>query len=58
MEKEVADDLSGDLKRIMISLINARRPESSLQPVNVEKARQEAKELLDAGVNQWGTLPS
>ncbi|XP_003745278.1 annexin A13 [Galendromus occidentalis] len=53
MEEEVCGDLSGHLKRMMSALMTARRPENT--GIDIRKAQREAKELLDAGVNQWGT---
>ncbi|XP_022708507.1 annexin A4-like isoform X2 [Varroa jacobsoni] len=53
MEDEVADDLSGDLKRVMVALMTARRPERT--GVDPGRAQRDANELKSAGVDQWGT---
>lgn len=52
MEDEVADDLSGDLKRVMVALMTARRPERT--GVDPGRAQRDANELKSAGVDQWG----
>ncbi|XP_064385002.1 annexin A4-like [Halichondria panicea] len=53
MEDAVRTDLSGDFKRMMVSLMTAsREPEG---PVDQAKAAAEAKALYDAGEGQMGT---
>jgi len=53
MEERVTSELSGDLKRVMVSVMTGRRPENTgVDPV---KARSQAQELVNAGVAQWGT---
>jgi DNA-directed RNA polymerase subunit F len=53
MEEEVADDLSGDMKRLMVALMTCFRPE--MTGVDPMRARQAAEELKQAGVDKWGT---
>lgn len=54
MEDDVGSDLSGHLKRVIVALMTARRPENT--GVNLDKARQDARELLEGGVKQWGEV--
>ncbi|KAI4539837.1 hypothetical protein MG293_010232 [Ovis ammon polii] len=53
LESDVKGDISGSLKRILVSLLQANRDEGD----NVDKdlAGQDAKELYDAGEGRWGT---
>lgn len=53
LEKQVESELSGDLKRVMVSVMSANRPENVI--VNPEKARAQAQELVNAGAACWGT---
>lgn len=53
MEKAVASDVSGDFKRILVSVITAHREEDG--PVDQAKAAADAKALYEAGEKQWGT---
>lgn len=53
MESEVADDLSGYLKKIMIALMQGCRPENP--GVDISRAKQDAEKLRVAGVHRWGT---
>merc|ERR1712060_542881 len=43
---------SGDFKRIMVSLASAGR---GTKPVDEDLAKEDAKDLYDAGQGQWGT---
>merc|ERR1712060_211090 len=43
---------SGDFKRIMVSLASAGR---DTKPVDEDLAKEDAKDLYDAGQGQWGT---
>lgn len=52
MEDDVAGDLSGDLKRVMVALMTARRPENT--GVDPGRAQRDANELKSAGVDKWG----
>ncbi|OQR70335.1 annexin A13-like [Tropilaelaps mercedesae] len=53
MEDDVASDLSGNLKRLMVALMTANRPENSV--VDTEAAQREAQALKAAGVDRLGT---
>ncbi|GFR74439.1 annexin [Elysia marginata] len=53
LEADVAGDTSGDFKRLLIGCLQANRPEGTEFDRN--KAKQDAKELHDAGENKWGT---
>jgi len=50
--QELENDVTGNFKKLFVSMIQGAREET---PVDVEKARQEAQELHDAGAKQWGT---
>ncbi|CAG7830130.1 unnamed protein product [Allacma fusca] len=53
MEEDVTDDLSGDVRTLMVSLINAGRDES--EAIDPDKVREDAQALFDAGPGQVGT---
>lgn len=53
MEKAVASDVSGDFKRILVSLICGHREPDG--PVDQARAAADAQDLYKAGEKQWGT---
>lgn len=53
LEKDVKSDTSGDFRRLLISLLQGRRPETT--EINVEQSKQDAQALLDAGAAKFGT---
>ncbi|CAF2904300.1 unnamed protein product [Rotaria sp. Silwood2] len=53
LEKDVKSDTSGHFRRLLVSLMQGRRPETT--EVNVEQAKQDAQSLLDAGAAKFGT---
>ena len=52
LEREVAGDVSGYFKRILVSLVAASRSE---MPPDFNKAVQQANEIFNAGVAKLGT---
>ncbi|XP_074647038.1 annexin-B12-like [Tubulanus polymorphus] len=53
LEKDLVSETSGHFKRLMVSMAAGGRLED--QPVDVNKARADAKALYDAGEKKWGT---
>ena len=53
LEKDVIGDTSGHYKRILISCLQANRPEG--KEFDRNKAKQDAQALYEAGEKKWGT---
>lgn len=53
LEKDVIGDTSGHYKRILVSCLQANRPES--KEFDRNKAKQDAQALYEAGEKKWGT---
>jgi annexin A7/11 len=53
LEEDVVSETSGNFRKLLVSVINANRDES--QTVDEGKARQDAKDIFEAGEAQWGT---
>ncbi|KJE90820.1 Anxa6 protein [Capsaspora owczarzaki ATCC 30864] len=54
MEQEVGDDVSGDFKQLLASLMKGERPDSN-RPVNPKDATADAQALYKAGEGKVGT---
>ena len=53
LEKDVVGDTSGDFRRLLISLLQAKRSDSA--EFDRDKVRQDARALFEAGEGKWGT---
>jgi len=53
LDKDVADDTSGDYRNLLLAVLRADRPEN--QPVNLEEAKKDAQTLYNAGEGRVGT---
>ena len=53
MEEDIISETGGNLKRLLVSMIQANRPAGNT--IDRRKARKDAKDLLEAGAEKWGT---
>ena len=53
LEDDVISDTSGNFKKLLVALINAKR--GMTQTVDLNKAKADAKLLYEAGEAKWGT---
>ncbi|XP_068710615.1 annexin A7-like [Montipora foliosa] len=53
LEKDCVSETSGHFKRLLVSMCQGNRDETTT--VNVEKAKKEAQDLFQAGEKKWGT---
>jgi len=53
LEKDVSSDTSGNFRRLLISLLQGQRPETT--EVNVDDAKRDAQALVEAGIAKFGT---
>jgi len=53
LETEIMDETSGDLKILLVSILQCNRSEE--QNIDTGKLNKDLKDLYDAGEGQWGT---
>lgn len=53
LEEEVIDECGGDLKRLLVSILQCNR--SEVTELDQNKLDKDLKDLYDAGEGQWGT---
>lgn len=53
LEEEIIDECGGDLKRLLVSILQCNR--SEVTDLDVNKLDKDLKDLYDAGEGQWGT---
>ena len=53
LEKDVRSDTSRHFRRLLVSLMQGQRPDTT--EVNVEEAKDDAQSLIDAGAAKFGT---
>lgn len=53
LEDSIISETSGNLKRLLVSLLQANRPEGNT--IDRRKARNDAKALFEAGEKKFGT---
>jgi len=53
LEESIISETSGHLKRLLVALLQANRPEGNM--IDRRKARNDAKALFEAGEKKFGT---
>ena len=53
LEESIISETSGNLKRLLVALLQANRPEGNT--IDRRKARNDAKALFEAGEKKFGT---
>ncbi|ELU00440.1 hypothetical protein CAPTEDRAFT_158666 [Capitella teleta] len=53
LEEDIVSETSGHLKRLLVSMLQANRPEANT--IDRRKARKDAKDLFEAGEKKFGT---
>ena len=53
IEKDIKSDTSGPFQKVLVSLLQADRPNSNM--VDKTQAKSDSQSLLNAGVKKWGT---
>lgn len=53
LEKDVKSDTSGDFRRLLVDLMQGKRPETI--DVNLDQVKKDAQALIDAGPAKFGT---
>ena len=53
LEKDISGDTSGNLKKILLGLLQGSRPDTN--EVNEDEAENDARVLYEAGEKKWGT---
>ena len=53
LEDDIISETSGNLKNLLVSMVQGNRLEGNM--IDRAKARRDAKALLEAGEEKWGT---
>ena len=53
LEDEIKGDTSGDLRKVLVSLLSASRPTGNM--VDLTQADVDAQNLINSGVKKFGT---
>ncbi len=53
LDKDVRSDTSGEFRRLLVTLLQGRRPETT--EGNIDKIKKDAKSLVDAGAKRFGS---